>query len=434
MSDEGQGQEKIPTSKVARATRFLKTGAKVGRNYVSHYSRKAFSEVDDNELDKKNAEEILSTLSEMKGSVLKVAQMLSMDSQALPQEYLKKFAEAQYSAPPLSYPLVVKTFRQYFGEGPESIYDSFSRNAIHAASIGQVHQAEKDGKKLAVKIQYPGVADSIDTDLRIVKPLATRIANIRPQDVEHYFEEVRARLIEETDYVHELTQAVQIGAAFKGSETLVFPTYYPEYSNDRILTMDWIEGVHLDKFIATDPDQETRNRVGQALWDFYDYQIHSLRKVHADPHPGNFLVTPDEKIAVLDFGCVKDIPDHFYTYFMLLFDKDLKNNDATIEKLMLELQFLYESDRPDEKEFFFNLFKEGLELIGRPVHQGRFDFSDESFFQEVFENGQRISKMKQVRQSKVARGPKDGIYISRVYYGLFGLLHQLGATVDTARK
>ncbi|MEM8969599.1 MAG: AarF/UbiB family protein, partial [Bacteroidota bacterium] len=158
-------QNKIPTSKVQRATRFVRTGAKIGGNYAKYYAKKALQQnVSRESLHEDNASDIYSELSELKGSALKVLQMMSMDKNLLPTAYTDRFAMAQYSAPPLSYPLVVKTFQKYFGKGPTELYDTFSRSAKNAASIGQVHQATLDGKELAVKIQYPGVANSISSD------------------------------------------------------------------------------------------------------------------------------------------------------------------------------------------------------------------------------------------------------------------------------
>ena len=162
-------QSKIPTSKVQRAAKFVKTGAKVGGNYVKHYAKKALNpSMGKEELHEDNARDIYNSLSELKGSALKVAQMMSMDKNLLPSAYQDKFSMAQYSAPPLSYPLVVKTFQQYFKQSPTQIFESFTKSAVNAASIGQVHQAQLDGQTLAVKVQYPGVASSVKSDLKLV--------------------------------------------------------------------------------------------------------------------------------------------------------------------------------------------------------------------------------------------------------------------------
>ncbi|MTI28611.1 ABC1 kinase family protein, partial [Fulvivirga kasyanovii] len=312
-------QARIPTSKVERASRFIRTGAKVGGNYIKHYSKKLLNpDHTRDELDADNAEDIYESLSELKGSALKVAQMLSMDKNVLPTAYQDKFSLSQYSAPPLSYPLVVKTFQTYLGKGPDKIFDSFSKNAVNAASIGQVHQAELDGKKLAVKIQYPGVSDSISSDLRMVRPIAAQMFNISKKELDLFMGEVESKLLEETDYKLEVRRSMELSEHCSHLEHVVFPQYYPELSGDRIIVMDWLDGLHLKDWLAQNPSQEERDKVGQALWNFYDYQMHTLKQVHADPHPGNFIITPAGELGIIDFGCVKVIPEKFYQpYFKL---------------------------------------------------------------------------------------------------------------------
>ena len=266
-------QSRIPTSKVQRAAKFVKTGAKVGGNYVKHYAKKAVNpSLTKEELHSDNARDIYNSLSELKGSALKVAQMMSMDKNMLPTAYQDKFSMAQYSAPPLSYPLVVKTFQQYFKQAPTSIFDSFTKSAVNAASIGQVHKASLGDKELAVKIQYPGVASSVKSDLKLVRPFAVRLMNLNERDLDHYMEEVEVKLLEETDYHLEVKRSIEISEACAHIENLRFPKYYPEYSAPRVITMDWIDGKVLKEFVKSNPSQEERNRVGQAMWDFYDYQ------------------------------------------------------------------------------------------------------------------------------------------------------------------
>ncbi len=187
----------IPTSKIGRAGNLLKAGAKVGINYIKYYGEKLTKDEAEARanLHEQNATDIYDSLKELKGSALKVAQMLSMEKNLLPAAYVDKFSLSQFSVPPLSAALVRKTFRQYFGKNPEDIFDDFSPESINAASIGQVHQAMKNGKKLAVKIQYPGVKESISSDLKMVKPIAMRMFNIRKEGSEKYFEEVEQKLL-----------------------------------------------------------------------------------------------------------------------------------------------------------------------------------------------------------------------------------------------
>lgn len=425
-------QDKIPTSRFQRAGKFINTGAKVGGNYIKYYGKRILSGEDDQDgLQRSNADDIYSALSNLKGGALKIAQMMSMDQGILPKQYTEKFAQAQYSAPPLSYPLVSKTFKQFFGKSPTELFDSFTKNAVAAASIGQVHQAEKDGKKLAVKVQYPGVADAINSDLRIVKPLVGTLFNISSRELDHYLEEVKGRLIEETDYELELKRSEEISAACSHLENLIFPKYFPELSATRVLTMEWLEGEHLDQFLQTNPSQEMRNKVGQGLWDFYQFQIHELKQLHADPHPGNFLIKEDGRIGVIDFGCVKVLGEDFYNAYFQLMEPGVSDDNAAFISLLNELKFLLPTDSEKEKAYFVEIYAEMHELLARPFFQEEFDFADKAYFEIIFSQAERFSNDKILRKANAARGPRDAIYLNRTYFGLYTLLNQLGARVKT---
>jgi predicted unusual protein kinase regulating ubiquinone biosynthesis (AarF/ABC1/UbiB family) len=426
--------DRIPVSKVQRASKFIATGARIGTNYLKHYGKKLVDpSTTRDELHEDNAKDIYNSLSELKGSALKVAQMLSMDKNLLPTAYQQKFAMAQYSAPPLSYPLVVKTFQQHFGKGPEQLFDSFTRQAVNAASMGQVHRAERQGSALAVKIQYPGVADSVKSDLAMVKPIALSMFKLNPVEYDEFVGEVEDRMMEETDYALELKRSMRLSEACAHIANLVFPRYYPEYSGTKILTMDWIEGKPLGEYLsARTLPREAANAIGQAMWDFYHFQMHHLREVHADPHPGNFIVTPARQLGVIDFGCVKVIPQGFYnTYFQLL-DRSMLNDRSRLEAAFYALRFIYPDDTAEEKAFFTDLFIQLVELLGRPFGSKRFNFADKAYFDTLYRFGEELANMKELRQSKKARGVRDALYINRTYFGLYNMLHDLQAEVNTA--
>ncbi|WP_337045182.1 ABC1 kinase family protein [Emticicia sp. 17c] len=427
-------QDKIPTSKVARATQFVKAGVKVGGNYIKHYSKKILDpSLSKEELHRDNAADVYETLSNLKGSALKVAQMMSMDKNLLPRAYTDKFAMSQYSAPPLSSPLVIKTFKQYFGKSPSEIFDKFDLKAENAASIGQVHTAYKDGKKLAIKIQYPGVAESISSDLKMARPLAVQLLKLNDAEIDRYFKEVEERLLEESDYDLELRRSVEITDACSHIPHLFFPKYYPEYSSNRILTMDWIEGLHLKEFLDTNPSQEIRNQIGQALWDFYDFQMHTLRKVHADPHPGNFLMTPDGQLGVIDFGCIKVIPDDYYENYFALMNPDTLNDDDKIQKIFWDLDFLLKEDSPKEQAFFSEIFKQMIRLLGRPFNAHTFDFGSEGYVDEIYKFLDYIANMSELKNGNSARGSQHGLYVNRTYFGLYSILNDLKANIRTTK-
>lgn len=422
-------QNSIPTTKVQRSAKFVKTGIKIGGNYIKHYSKKLFNpDLDKSELNEDNAADIYQSLSELKGSALKVAQMLSMDKNLLPQAYVDKFTQSQYNAPPLSGPLIVQTFRKYFGKNPDQIFDKFNIRSTNAASIGQVHQAELNGKKLAVKIQYPGVGDSISSDLKLVKPFAFRMLGMSEKELDVYMKEVEERLLEETDYELEVRRSVEFSKACANLENVVFPNYYPELSSKRIITMDWLEGKHLKEFLATNPSQDLRNQIGQALWDFYNFQQHELRAVHADPHPGNFMITPEGKLGVIDFGCIKEMPEDFYYPFFSLTSTNLLDNKEETIKAFRQLDMTHKGDTPAQIEFYYTQYKEMISLFAQPYITDTFDFSQTAFFDQLYGFGERISKMPEFKQ---ARGVKHFIYVNRTNFGLYNILHELKAKVKT---
>ncbi|UKM63695.1 AarF/UbiB family protein [Flavobacteriaceae bacterium GSB9] len=419
----------IPSTKISRATKLVSTGAKVGVNYLKYYGDKIVStpEKARERLNQNNAADIYDSLKQLKGSALKVAQMLSMEKSILPRAYVEKFSLAQFSVPPLSPPLVIKTFKKYFGKTPEDLFDKFNATSVNAASIGQVHIAEKAGKKLAVKIQYPGVAESIASDLAMVKPVAMSMFNIKGKDSDEYFKEVENKLIEETNYILELQQSEEIAAACSHISNLKFPNYYKDYSSERIITMDYMKGEHLSEFTAHNANKEKANKIGQALWDFYMFQIHKLKKVHADPHPGNFLVSEDDELIALDFGCMKTIPNDFYKpYFELAKKENINNHDYFVSKLY-ELEILKQDDTEEETTFFTAMFHEMLSLFTQPFHQDTFDFSNADFFGKIADLGERYSKSTELRKMNGNRGSKHFIYINRTFFGLYNLMFDLKA-------
>lgn len=432
MSDEPQTS--LPTTKVARAARFAKTGLSVGANYVKHYAKRAVgAESTTEDLHAANAAELYGALSEMKGSVLKVAQMLAMEKNLLPTAYAEQFAQAQYSTPPLSGPLVVKTFRDAFGQSPFQLFDAFEPEARQAASIGQVHLAHKDGKALAVKVQYPGVAASIKSDINLVKPIALRVMGLNEAQVRPYLEEVETRLLEETDYALEMRRGQEMASRCAHLAYLEFPAYYPALSAARILTMDWLAGQHLKEFLATTPSQAVRNQLGQVLWDFYQFQLNVLREVHADPHPGNFLLRPEAggTVGVLDFGCVKTVPADVHALFTALLAPETVADVARLEALLNEAGVLRPTDPAELRALYLRTLRVSLELVGRPFRQPEFDFGDPAFMQSLYALGDDLMADPELKKQREPRGSAHFIYLNRTYVGLFALLTELKAVVRT---
>ena len=425
--------DSIPTNKIERASKLVSTGIKVGGNYIRYYGEKIISG-DDNKtkLNENNAKDIYDGLKELKGSALKVAQMLSMEKNLLPKAYVEQFGLAQFSVPPLSAALVKKTIRKYLGADPESVFDTFEAHSENAASIGQVHRASKEGKKLAVKIQYPGVANSISSDLALVKPIALKMFNLKGKDTQKYFKEVEDKLLEETDYLQELRNSQFISDKAAKISNLKFPNYYSKWTTAKILTMDWMDGIHLAQYTSLDNEkQEVKNKIGQTLWDFYMFQIHGLKKVQADPHPGNFMVDEERNLIAIDFGCMKSIPKDFYHPYFELSKKENIDDIISFNRLLRELEILLPSDSEDEIIYFTELFQRMMNLFTLPFHKSSFDFSSIKFWEGITNLSKDLAGDSQLRKMNGNRGSKHFIYINRTFFGLYHLLHDLKAEIQT---
>ncbi len=424
-------QDKIAVSKLGRAGKLANAGAKIGANYMKHYAKKLVNgESDRNELDEANAKDAYQAFSELKGGPLKMAQMLSLGEQLLPKAYTMQFAQAQNKVTPLSYPLIRKTFKKEVGKSPDEVFDSFTKQAVNAASIGQVHKGKIGDQWYAIKVQYPGVADSLMSDLSIVAPMATRMFGLKKSMVAPYLKEVEEKLMEETDYKHELESSLRIIKGCKELENVTFPTFEPKLSGKRVITMSWIDGLGLADWIATDPTQEQRDLIGQTLWNFYQFQIHELRFMHADPHPGNFIVTEDEKLGIIDFGCIKEIPKDFYKSYIKLMEHGQELHSTEFVEALTELDLYNPEADQKERDFILGHFREMFELVGRPLFSERFDFSDDSYFKEIYTKGEALSKNSEMKGLS-AQGSRHFIYFNRTYFGLYQLLNQLRADVKT---
>jgi predicted unusual protein kinase regulating ubiquinone biosynthesis (AarF/ABC1/UbiB family) len=434
--ESASGQASIRSTPLSRMAALAGAGAAVGMNYLKYYGKRAVSSQHPaaarEALEEANASRIYETFSQLKGGPLKLAQMLSMDDQLLPAAYATQFAQAQYSAPPLSWPLVRRTIEREFGQPVESLFDQFAPQAAHGASIGQVHRAVLQGRAVAVKVQYPGVAESLTSDLRVVKPVALQMLGLRESDVAHYFREVEARLLEETDYPMELRRSQELAAACAVLDNVRFPAFHPGRCSGRILTMDWVEGQLLDRFADGPASQAERNQIGQALWDFYDYQVHTLLLFHADPHPGNFIVR-ENQLWVLDFGCTRAITREFHDRQFALLDPAVLDDETAFHAALLALDILLPQDTPTDAARITALIRQTIDLLARPLRSPSFDFADPAFMKAIYDMGETNRQDKTLRRLRGARGPAESIYLNRAYFGLYSLLHRLKAEVVTGR-
>lgn len=426
-----------PSTKYQRGKVFTKAGLKVGSNYAKHHLKRilnnkngdtASDSAKKSDLNTQNANELFKAFTQLRGTALKIAQSLSVDNSGiLPEEFLDVMSKAQYQVPPLNYTVVSSILKRELGEQIDSTFKSFSRNAIAAASIGQVHQAEHaDHGKMAIKIQYPNVRNTIESDLTMAKSIMKRVVNTGKLD--DYFNEIYEMLLKETDYSSEGAYLNHFAEKYR-SDVIETPSWIQDLSTEKVLSMTFVEGEHMGEFLKSDPSQEERNYFGQLLWDFFHQQINEERTIHADAHPGNYKFNREKRtLGVLDFGCVKTFPEHFFNNYMRALPMHKGATDEELRELYQNLQIIEaEGSKKGADEAYFDFFKDfGNDFI-RPYRSGVFDFGDDNFKKEISRH------MKKATSFKEPVGSEQFIYASRVHMGLYNMLMQLRAAVDTRK-
>jgi predicted unusual protein kinase regulating ubiquinone biosynthesis (AarF/ABC1/UbiB family) len=422
----------FPSSKLERGKIFAKTGLKVGTNYAKRYLKKSVgkkeSEEEGKQFHTQNARQVFNEFTKLRGTALKIAQSLSMDEGMLPEEFAEVMSESQYSVPPINKALARSIIKKELGDYPENLFAHFDTEAIAAASIGQVHEAElKNGQKVAVKIQYPNVKNTIHSDMSMAKTLMKRIVSGNG-NFDEYFEEIEETLMEETNYHQEAEYLKYFNKRFSEG-AVITPKYVEELSTDKVLTMTFIEGQHLKEFLASNPSQEKRNHFGQLLWDFFHDQVEQRNFIHADTHPGNFFFRDDGKLGVIDFGCVKKFSEEFTQNYMQLLPKHLKQNEEEIRDLYLKLDIIKKNPKdPEAEEEFFQFCKAYGDTFAKPYMGNEFDFGDPNFRKKIT----RFARELPIKNEP--RGDKNFIYSTKVHMGLYNMLMKLGAHIDTERS
>jgi predicted unusual protein kinase regulating ubiquinone biosynthesis (AarF/ABC1/UbiB family) len=432
MGSSNDQSDSFPSTKMERGKIFAKTGLKVGANYARYLrdrvtGRGGDRETQKRDLNTKNAEDLFKEFTKLRGTALKLAQGLSMDSSMLPEEFAEVMAEAQYRVPPMNRALVRKRVRDALGSVPERLFESFTPDAVAAASIGQVHRATlEDGRDVAVKVQYPNVRDTIDSDLSMARTLIRRM--IKSPHLDDYFEEIRARLMEETDYLNE-AENIAFFADQYDYENVVTPRPVADRTAETVLTMTFVEGDHLTEFLDTDPSQARRNHFGQLLWDVIHEQVASNhRTIHADAHPGNFLFRDDGRLGIIDFGCVKTFPQAFRDNMLLLYRARMDEDADAIEPLLHRLDILRDEMSPTTQDLLRDFFDRFGSLIVRPYRQPSFDFGDPAFHEEL------NACFRDASEFRETTGSPHFIFLNKVLVGLFSLMLKLKPTIDTTHS
>ncbi len=255
----------------------------------------------------RTAEDVAKELGEMKGVLMKVGQMISFIAEGLPDEAQAALATLQADAAPMSPTLAAGVVTAALGAEPEQVFRRWDDLPVAAASIGQVHRADTmEGRRVAVKVQFPGVAEAIEEDLDGAEVLYTVFSAmaLNGLDARGLVDELRARMREELDYRLEARNLSTFAQHFAGHPWVRIPELVPELSAEKVLTTEWIDGMTWDQFLSTAP-AETKQRAGEVIWRFGQHAIQRLGQFNGDPHPGNYRFHHDGSVTFLDFGLVK---------------------------------------------------------------------------------------------------------------------------------
>jgi len=261
----------------------------------------------DNQFAIRTATDVANELGEMKGVLMKAGQMLSFIAEGLPDDAQAALAALQADAAPMAPSLAAEVVTTELGGDPARVFATWDDLPVAAASIGQVHRAtDHRGRQLAVKVQFPGVAEAIGEDLdaaEVMYAVFSALA-LNGLDVRSIVDELRARMSEELDYRREAQNLSLFADAYAGHPWVRIPQLIPEYSTDRVLTTEWVDGLSWQEFIAA-ASPAARERVGEVIWRFAQHSVQRLGMFNGDPHPGNYRFHHDGSVTFLDFGLVK---------------------------------------------------------------------------------------------------------------------------------
>jgi len=425
-------QNKIPTTKIARGKVVGKAMLKIGVTHSKGVVKRAFMSKDKRKKSQSQthaeiAKVIIDSLGTLKGVSVKIAQQVALGLPFLPQEYLDEISKSFNSIPPINRALIRKIIKQELGDYPQKVFDSFEGEAFGSASLGQVHLATKDDKKLAVKVQYPGIASSIDSDLSVLRFALTRFA--KGGNIDHLMGEIEARLKEEVDYINEAENTEYFYHNLQ-NEYIVIPQIDYELSTKTVLSSTFLEGESFDSFLARNPTQEERNHYAQLIFDSFFISMYHIQMIHADPNPGNFIFMSDKRLGIIDFGCVKKLDNEFLASFSKLHVSLIDElPDEEITQQYADLKMI-DRDTPQKMlEFYREVIKPLDRIYIEIFREDRYDFKEHNDFAE--RGFKTIMEVQKKSITAVHNMNEEYIFVDRTLLGYYAMFERMEATIDT---
>lgn len=358
-------------------------------------------------------EALFSELDRMKGVAMKVGQILSYFDGALPERTHAALRRLQTGAEPVSYETVVRVVEEAFGAPLRTLFDEFERGPIAAASIGQVHRARYADERVAVKVQYPGIGDTMVADLTRLKTFSKLASLATAVDGPSLVSELAERMRQECDYEFEAHQQNEFSEAFREDPAIDIPRAFPERTRATVLTSEWRDGDDFYTFAEKAP-AEHRNAAGLTLARFAYRSLFGLKRLNADPHPGNYLFPSHGPVVFLDFGCVKVFTEAYVERERQLARVVIGDQRQLFREAAIATKMI-----PDPDHFDFDLHWQMLCHQYAPYKRARFRFT-----RDFIKTGMEFSHPSNPNLRKLAI-PPAWIWVQRLVWGLHAVLARL---------
>ncbi len=421
------------SSAASRNAKLASVAGRAGGNFAVTRAKKVFASAErreelDLQFELKTAEQVAETLGQMKGALMKLGQMASYLDQGLPEHVRGALAELQQDAPPMSPELAAGMVETELGQRPELLFAEWDPIPIASASIGQVHRAiTKEGTAVAVKVQYPGVGEAMESDLSNVHLLFAGMGQLFPGfDHKPFVEEVKERLIEELDYHNEARNQTLFADHYNGHPTIHIPRVVEQYSTGRVLCTELAEGVHWNEVVGW--SEEERNLAAETLYRFVFGSLYQLSAFNGDPHPGNYLFRPGGQITFLDFGLVKHFTAPELGHFEAMIRPMVLNPDPAMFREAIETIGLLNPGAPftdAEVTAYFGHFYEFM------IDDAPFTMTPEYASETVRRYFDQRGPYGEIM--KTANLPPSFVIIQRINLGLYALFGELHATLNFRR-
>ena len=426
---KGLAHRPVPTSKIARlwalgSTQMGVAARSIGAWAKGHSPRaRRRSCCSGNEARLRSAMKVLRTMGYLRGAMAKLGQTLATYPSMGPEGLGEILGALNFQAPPMHFSLLRELLINELGDEPENVFSELETQAFAAASLGQVHRGRlKSGAPVAVKIQYPNISRTISADLGLLKGLLTPLRVTKEWNfLADQLEDIKSTIELETDYEREADYTNRARRELADIEDIHVPRVYREFSTKRVLTLELLDGVHMQEFVASAAPQSLHNRHAEQIFRAMCRLFYSGHMVHADPNPGNFLFLRDGSLGLIDFGCCRVFDEGERDYF----DQGTRDwleqgtpSDAVLQRGAL----LTDQEMQDERRV--TTLRAAVDWLWEPLNQaGPFAF-DDAYLARGLDCLAEITKKRYTRTTPI------NTWSNRMFYGVRVLLHRLGASFD----